>query len=453
MMLRRFTVTAFTIALSAGTVACGGKDGQGAKAPVGQVDPSQAGRAPAVVSAPGGQQFGVTDQPSSGGAAYPPMSAAARASYDAGMAAFQQGDMAGAKTQFEKAVQADPKAFRAYYSLGVVRERLGDKSGALTSYRKSFGIVSNYEPALVAYAVLLARMGSVTEADSFLVKQRSKMPKSAAVDAALAEVKSLQKDSAAAQRLAQEALKKNPNFRPAMVTLARDHYRNRRLDLALEALRGILDGYGAENPARDKSNAEALLLRALIYREQGHHKAAKEHFKKALGLRPDFVEARLHLSRYLLEAGDATAAAPILEQALRYDKDNVLARLNLGDAYRLLGKTGEAKTMLEWVLQKDSTIAQAHYNLGLLYLFSKSIPGVTPSAAAAKAIDEFEKYKQKRPRPKPGQSDDTDELITRAKARKSILEAQAAEKNQPPPPPPPATGGGSEGSMPPAGGG
>jgi len=41
------------------------------------------------------------------------------------------------------------------------------------------------------------------------------------------------KDTGSAQRIAQEALKINPDYRPAMVIIARDHYRNRRLDLAL----------------------------------------------------------------------------------------------------------------------------------------------------------------------------------------------------------------------------
>ncbi len=58
------------------------------------------------------------------------------------------------------------------------------------------------------------------------------------------------------QRLAQEALKLNPDYRPAMVIIARDHFRNRRLDLALYALQAILDGFEPvnENPPRDKEN-------------------------------------------------------------------------------------------------------------------------------------------------------------------------------------------------------
>jgi tetratricopeptide (TPR) repeat protein len=267
--------------------------------------------------------------------------------------------------------------------------------------------------------------------------RKASMPKSAAVIAAMGEVKSIQGDSGAAQRFAQDALKKNPDYAPAMIALARDHYRARRLDLALYTLKAILDGYGPENPPRDKNNAEARLLRGLILKEQGNRPAAIEDLEKALNIRPDLVEARVHLAAYLLESGNATGAAPLLEGAVRYDSDNVLAHLNLGDAYRLLGKTDQAKRELEWVQKADPQLAQVHYNLGLLYLFSESVPGVSPQQATDFAIAELEQYKKMRPR-QAGSNDDTDELITRAKAKKGMLDAAAAEaaeaKKSPAPP-------------------
>jgi Tfp pilus assembly protein PilF len=200
--------------------------------------------------------------------------------------------------------------------------------------------------------------------------------------------------------------------------------------LALYALKGILDGYGEENPPRDKNNAAARMLRGLIFKEQGHRQSAIDEFRKALDLRPDLVEARVHLATYLLEAGNAADATPLLEGALRYDPRNLLARLNLGDAYRLLGKIDDARKQLKWVISQDSSIAQAHYNLGLLYLFSESIPGVTPLQAADHAIRQFELYKKKKPRSKAGAPDDTDELITRAKTKRAIIESELKEKAQ-----------------------
>ncbi len=432
---------------AAGAVGCGGAaTPTDAKAPTA----SPAADVPAggvVTTGPGGQQMAISDAPTSGenAAPRPKMNAAAAQAYAAGMAAFQSGDLDGAKNQFAKATKSDKNAYQAFYSLGVVAERLHDTSAAQASYRRAVTIVPDYEPAIVAYAVLVARTGKASDAESFLDEKMARMPKSAAVAAALAEVKSIQGDSGEAQRYSQEALKRNPDYRPAMVTLARDHYRSRRLDLALYALKGILDGYGEENPPRDKDNASAHLLRGLIYKEQGNRQGAINEMREAVRLRPDLVEARVQLATYLLESGNAAEAAEILIGALRYDRTNVMARLNLGDAYRLLGKPAEARQELEWVLSKDSTVAQAHYNLGLLYLFSDSIPGVSKLQAADKAVEQFTLYKQKHQRSQGEAPDDTEELITRAKTKKAIMQAEAAEKT---PSPPPADAGGDAAAAP-----
>ncbi len=432
--------SALVFALALATVACGGKDKAGAKYPgAGKIDQSAHG-GPGAVYTPQGQQFAVTDAPSSGEAATnrPKMNASAAQAYAAGMDAFKAGDLQSAREQFTKASEADSQAYQAFYSLGVVKERLGEASGAASAYKSAVSVVSDYEPAIYSLGVLLARDGKASEAESFLNGKIAKMPKSAAVTAALAEVKSIQGDSTEAQSLAKDALKKNPDYRPAMVTIARDHYRKRRLDLALYTLKAILDGFGDENPARDKNNAEARLLRGLIYREQNNKAGALDDFKRAVELRPDLVEARVQLASYVLEAGNAFEAANLLEGALKYDKNHVLARLNLGDAYRLLGKADQAKKELEWVASKDSSLAQVHYNLGLLYLFSDNIPGIQPKASVDKAISELELYKKMKPKGKAGERDDTDELITRAKTKKALLEEAEKSKSKPAAP---ATGG------------
>ncbi|HVW29015.1 MAG TPA: tetratricopeptide repeat protein [Polyangiaceae bacterium] len=426
------------------TTACGG----GASSQMEAKTPESTAGAPApaqqTATNQAGQQYATAEAPSPNAPEQsnrPKMNAAAQQAYQAGLQAFQSGDLQGAKTQFTRAVDADPNAYQAQFSLGVVQERLGSKSAALSAYRASYGVVKDYEPAIAAYALLLAHTGDASEAEDFLNRERAILPSSAAVLAALAEVKSVEKDSASAQQLAQEALKKNPDYRPAMVTLARDHYRNRRLDLALYTLTAILDGYGPENPPRDKDNAEALLLRGLIYKEQGKRREAFADFKRAVELRPDLVEARLNLAKYMLEAGNATEAVPILEGALNYDASNPLVHLNLGDGYRLQGRPADALKHLQWVLSKDSTIAEAHYNLGLLYLFSTNVPGTTPTSAIDKAIAELELFKSMRPRAKAGAGDDADELLSRAKNKKAILQAEAAA---PPPdaqPAAPAAGG------------
>ncbi|HEU4578889.1 MAG TPA: tetratricopeptide repeat protein [Polyangiaceae bacterium] len=369
----------------------------------------------------------------------PAMAGAAASAYAAGMEAFKNGDLEGASKQFNKAIESDPRAYPAHVALGVVRERRGEMARALESYNAALAVAGDFGPAIQAKVRLLLAMGRASDADTFVRGLAAKFPDSAAVLAAQAEVASARGDSPSAQALAQRALKKDPDYRPAMVTLARDHYRARRLDLALYTLTAILDGYGPENPPRDKNNADAHMLRALILKEQGKRKAAIEELANVLTLRPDLVEARLHLATFMLEAGNAAEARPLLEEALKYDPSNVLVHLNLGDAYRLLGKPKDALDHLTWVSRKDPSMPQAAYNQGLVYLFSANVPGISEEQAVDRAIESFEHFKKLEPRAARGAGDDVDELIARARNKKAIMEAM--KQTEAPAPAAPAAGG------------
>jgi len=397
--------------------------------------------------APGQAQYGISDAPSSvrpyevpAQAPRPTMNGQAATVYQGALQAFAIGDLINARALFQQATQADPSAHQAFYSLGVVQERLRDP-GAGASYRQAFTLVPDYEPAIIAYAMLLAKKGQLGEAERVLTEKRGQMPKSAAVAATLAEIKSLQKDTGSAQRVAQEALKINPDYRPAMVIIARDHYRSRRLDLALYALQAILDGFEpvVENPPRDKDNPEALLLRGLIYREQGQRAAAMDQFRRAVGRRPDLVEARVQLATLLLEAGNPQEALMLLEGAVRFDSENVPVRLALGDAYRLLERYADAKREFEWVVAREASSPQVHYDLGLLYLFAPSIPGVTPKQQVTEAIKELKKFQELRSK---GEPDDSEELLNRAKLKEGELNAAAVAAQPTPPPAAPVQDGG-----------
>ena len=398
--------------------------------------------------------IGITDKPSSirpGEVPEAPlpgsMNGGALAAYQQGLAAFANRDLTAAKLFFKQATELDSRAHQAFYSLAVVQERLRE-AGAGSSYQQALSLVPDYEPAIIGYAMLQAGK-NLSEADRFLTEKRGQMPKSAAIAASLAEIKSLQRDTGTAQRLAQEALKLNPDYRPAMVIIARDHYRNRRLDLALYALQAILDGFEPvdENPARDRENPEALLLRGLIWKEQGLRAQAMDQFRRAMVRRTDLVEARVQLATFLLESGGAEEARPVLEGAIQFDSENLAAHLNLGDCYRLLGAYAEAKKEFDWVLARDQSLPQVHYDLGLLYLFapnctpvgggtapSPCLTGLTPLAQVQEATKSLKKFQELRQK---GESDDSDELLNRAKLKEGEIVA-AQQAAAPPPPPPPA---------------
>jgi tetratricopeptide (TPR) repeat protein len=398
------------------TGACGGSAPKTTKTP----SASNAGVAGTPVSNAQGQQLGV----SAGPAADQELSGDAKDAYDRGFQAWAAGDLAGAKAAFTDAASRAPKAGSPRYSLGCVLERLGDTQGALDAYRAAYTANSKYEIAAGAYALLQARTGHGSDAEQFLSDKSAQHPDSVRLMAYLAEVKSIEGDSPGCQQLAQQALAKQPDFKDAMVVIARDYYRGHKWDLAKYALQAILDGADDGSiPPRDKGNADALLLRGLIEREQGERKQALADFDQAASKRPDLFEAYVNLGEMKLEAGNATEAQAPLEKAVRYAPNVAVAHLDLGDCYRLLGRPGDAKSQFDKATALDSTLAGVHYDLGLLYLFSPNVPGFSsPDSQLAKAIQELETYKSMRgAKASRGPGDDVDELLSTAKRKQGEL--------------------------------
>ncbi len=416
--MRSIITTASSIALAAVLVfACGGDDSKRVVAPS-----PEAGTGTPVETAAGGQ-VGVVDSAGTSG-----LSGAAKSAYERGWAAWLSGDLQGAKKGFQEAMSLDPKSPAPPYSLGIVQERLGDLSGAQQSYRSAFTANPDHELSMCSYALSLANSGHPGEADTFLKDKLGKHDKSPRLHACAGEVKSIGKDHGSAQQLAQQALNIDPDFKEAMVVVARDHYRARKMDLAKYALQAILDGFGDASPARDKDNAEAHLLRGLIYREGGARAVALTDFEAAVKKRPDMVEALVNLGSMRLEAGNANDAVPVLESAVRFGPNSAIAHLNLGDAYRLQGKYAEAKKEFDQALALDSSLAAAHYDLGLMYLTAPSIPGTSADAQVSTAIKELETYKTMRgPKAPAGVDDQIDDLLARAKAKQAELKNAVAQ--------------------------
>jgi tetratricopeptide (TPR) repeat protein len=418
--------------LACALVACGGGDDKRVVAPVPEVKPS----APAAPSA--GGQVGAVDAAGSSG-----LTGTARARYEEGWKAWLNGDLQAAKTAFKDAQAEDSKSPAPSYALGVVLDRLGDASGAQQAYRAAYTANAEHEISMCAYALSLASSGKASEAEAFLSERRGKKPNSPRLATCNAELKSTTGDHAGAQQLAQDALRMDPDFKEAMVTIARDHYRARKLDLAKYALQAILEGFGEASPARDKENAEASLLRGLIFREGGARAVALADFEAAAKRRPDLVEALLNLGSMRLEAGNASGAKDVLESATRFAPTSAIAHLNLGDCYRLLGRYVEAKREFEQALSRDSSLAAAHYDLGLMFLTAPTIPGYSADGQVASAIKELETYRTMRgPKAPAGVQDDIDDLVARAKAKQAELkQTPAAAAAAPAPPPAPAATG------------
>lgn len=102
-----------------------------------------------------------------------------------------------------------------------------------------------------------------------------------------------------------------------------------------------------------------------IYKDLGFYVQAVEEYKKALELRPDFVDLKTALGSVYRDMLDYNGAIRELEDAVKINPGYLPSRIQLGLTYYAMGQHEKAKT--EWLKvlrqQPDDKMAQMYMNL------------------------------------------------------------------------------------------
>ncbi len=102
-----------------------------------------------------------------------------------------------------------------------------------------------------------------------------------------------------------------------------------------------------------------------IYKDLGFYAQAVEEFRKALELRPEFVDLRTHLGAVYRDMLDYANSVRELEDAIKTNPEYAPARIQLGLTCYTMGQHERAKT--EWLKvlrqQPDNKMAQMYMNL------------------------------------------------------------------------------------------
>lgn len=268
------------------------------------------------------------------------------------------------------------------------------------------------------------------------------------------------------------ALKRNPDFSPALANLVRLYLRSGELNdadkMVREATTNRPDNVGHRAVAllvplargayedvvrqarevlkRDERNVDAMyamaqanfqleryeLARSIVERavelaperadlynffgmiqlKLENNPGAIANFQKAIELRSQYPEARNNLGVLYHEARDFDAAAREFLAAVQSYPDYKKAYLNLGNSYKGLKRFKDAELAFQRALKIDDNYADAHFNLGVLYLDSE-VPGMDTVARLQKSIERFNAYKAQR---KERRTDDlADQYIEEAK--------------------------------------
>lgn len=224
-------------------------------------------------------------------------------SYEDGKRAFEKGDFAKALELFNRVLDVKDGFADVHNMVGIIHHSSNRMEQAVESFQRALDINPRYTEALLNLAVALNEMGEYDKADSVY-------------------------------ELAKEAASGEPGT---------------YLD---PFVKGKLANMHAELGA--------------IYKSLGINEEAVHEYRKALSLRPDFVDIKTQLGVVFRDMKDYSRAAKLLEEAANINPRYTPARIQLGLTYYLMGERERAKA--EWlkVLHEDPDHRLANMYLNLL---------------------------------------------------------------------------------------
>ncbi len=288
------------------------------------------------------------------------MSGSAASSFQQGMDAASRGDATAAQSAFQAALSADSSAFRAAYNLGVLADRAGNEDQALTYYRQSLRIQPDYELAIEGIVTIYLRRGDESGAVSFVQPLATQYVRNLRVTAIYGEALVAAGRFEEAITAARGALRRDERFVPAMIVLIKAAHGMGRNELANSILEQAL--------VIEADNAELHYLNGVRLQENNQLAQALQEYRRAVELRPDYVDARMRLGLQLLAGANYTDAVQQFDAVAHLIPDSYQAHLNLGDAYRATKQYDLAKREFDRVIQMRPSYAQVHYDLGLMYM-------------------------------------------------------------------------------------
>ncbi len=235
---------------------------------------------------------------------------------DEGYERQQHGDFEGAKTAYQKAAAINPADPILQNYFGLYHQRLGDLDDAKQYYRRALEMDPSYTDALWNLASLHNQLGNKEQALFHWLK--------------LGMIYEQQQNFEQAQKAYQQVLEIDPNYLEANTNLA----------------------WVQERTNNTQQAVFHWLKSGLLYEKLGELDAARQAYRRALMLDPEFVEAQANLA--------------VLQERMGNREETLQQWLRLGQLYDQHGQLDAATRAYEHALGYDSTSLQALASLAVL---------------------------------------------------------------------------------------
>jgi protein O-GlcNAc transferase len=313
---------------------------------------------------------------------------AAVASFRAGMAAQQRGELEPAAAAYRRAIEIEPGFAEAHANLGAVLARLGRTDEAMREYERALALDPRLNAARVNLGLAHYRSGALGAAlDAFKAAY--------AQDPSLLQVRQLLglvlvetgRDDEAIPHLEASA-GSAPQEVAVLFALGRAYARrgDARADALADRLRDLPDG----RPLWHQ-------LRGLVLQQQSRHDQALAAFEAAAGLNDALPRLFVNIGVSRLSLGDHAAARQAFERALaRSDRDpstgagsrdDGAAHLYLGWLDEQAERLADARRHAERAVALDGDVAECRGLLGRILLKQNETAAAVGHLQRAAAAD------------------------------------------------------------------
>jgi tetratricopeptide (TPR) repeat protein len=231
-----------------------------------------------------------------------------------------------AEREFRRAVSLDPKGGAPLINLGLLLTITGQKQAAEQTFKQLTGF---QDPEIASYyALFLFQEGRNADAIREFQSIMKANPADRQARTRLVTAYNTVNRRPEAQKVLEEALKKNPKDLDALLQRAEILVADGKYDLAETDVNRVLQ--------LSPNSAEVHYVVARLHLARGQQLRYRADLVKALQINPYLLPARLELSQALISANQGTAALDTLNQAPESQRDTLPAVVQRNWAYWIL---------------------------------------------------------------------------------------------------------------------
>jgi tetratricopeptide (TPR) repeat protein len=304
------------------------------------------------------------------------------------------GNLARARSLFQRIVRNDPLEPAAWHYLGITLAKSGDLEMAATLVGKAIQLRGPEVAWCLNLGHILRGLGRPREAAACFRQALAARPLDAGISLNLGLALFASSEYAASVLALQHAAELNPADPDTWFHLGNAHYQAGDHIQAAESYERVLRmshlhagsiyNLGVIRMAEGKNkeaihlfertielnpeSAEAHNNLALLRQSLGQCEEAATGFKAAERIRPWWSVPRYNRARLLAEQDDLSGCCELYETVLRENPEHTKSRVGLGNALVQMGRPREAIEHFRSALEFDSQSAAADFNLSLALL-------------------------------------------------------------------------------------